>query len=112
MIVTLVTFPMAGRAPPDPAAQRRLFEQTAPAYRGVPGLVRKYFIGNAERAGGIYEWRRRTDAEAWFTDEWRARMQASYGALPVVEYFDAPCVVDNELGRTTLAAPAGTGAAP
>lgn len=111
MIVTLVTFPIAGREPPDPAAQRRLFEQTAPTYREVPGLVRKYFIGNAERAGGIYEWRSRADAEAWFTDPWRARMQANYGAPPVVEYFDAPCIVDNELGRTTLAAPAGTGTA-
>lgn len=112
MIVTLVTFPMAGREPPEPAAQRRLFEETAPAYRSVPGLVRKYFIGNAERAGGIYEWRSRADAEAWFTAEWRSRMQAAYGAVPVVEYFDAPCIIDNELGRTTLAAPGGTGPAP
>jgi heme-degrading monooxygenase HmoA len=112
MIVTLVTFPVAGREQPDPAAQRRLFEQTAPAYREVPGLVRKYFIGNAQRAGGIYEWRSRADAEAWFTSDWERRMSQGYGAVPVVEYFDAPCIVDNENGRTTLAVPGGTGTPP
>ena len=49
MVIAIVTFPAPQERLPDP---RALLEATAPAYRRVPGLKRKYFIGNERNAGG------------------------------------------------------------
>ena len=94
--VTIVRFP----APPPltPEELDALLEDGMPPYRSVPGLLRKYFIGNREHAGGVYEWDCRTSADAWFTAGWRADMRTRYGADPVVEHFDLPALVDNEAG--------------
>lgn len=92
MIIAIVTFPTPAEAPEDP---RSLLEATAPAYREVPGLERKYFVGNARVAGGIYQWRDRDSAERFYDDSWRQRMTERYGAVPSVELFAAPCLVDN-----------------
>jgi hypothetical protein len=90
VFLTIVTFPAA---PVEDA--RALLEAAAPAYRAVPGLRRKYFIGNAEEAGGVYEWEDRAAAERFFDDDWRARMQQRYDAVPELRMFDLPCLVDN-----------------
>lgn len=68
-------------------------------YEAVPGLIRKYFtIGQAD-FGGLYLFRDRASAQAWFSDAWRARVMATYGAQPTVTYFDVPLVVDNSVAR-------------
>ena len=73
--------------------------KSAPIYAKVPGLVRKYFtIGRAD-FGGIYLFKDRTSAQAWFSDAWRAKAAATYGSQPVVTYFDVPLVVDNSGGK-------------
>jgi len=46
-------------------------------------------------AGGVYFWNSRQDAEALYTDAWRARAREKYGADPTVAYFESPVVVDN-----------------
>lgn len=97
-VITLVRF--ATRGPALPAdALRSLLERTAPAYRDVPGLLRKWFLSADGVGGGLYEWRSRRDAESWFSEAWRARMQAAYGVEPSLEWFDSPCVVDNVAGQ-------------
>jgi hypothetical protein len=81
------------------AAQRRaLLERTSPAYRGVTGLRRKHFIAAPGEGGGLYEFESREIARAYFEPGWFARMQAQYGVVPSVEFFDDPCVVDNVAG--------------
>ena len=103
MWLTVVTFvPEPGRTMSD-AEKRALFEATAPHYRAVPGLLRKYFIAGDGRAGGIYEWEGRADAESFHTDAWRDRILAEYGTDLQVTGFDAPCVVDNEQERIKYA---------
>jgi hypothetical protein len=73
--------------------------RSVPTYAAVPGLIRKYFtIGQAD-FGGLYLFRDRASAQAWFTDAWRARVVATYGAQPTVTYFDVPLVVDNSVAR-------------
>lgn len=73
--------------------------KSAPTYAAVPGLIRKYFtIGQAD-FGGLYLFRDRASAQAWFNDAWRARVVATYGAQPTVTYFDVPLVVDNSVAR-------------
>jgi hypothetical protein len=73
--------------------------RSAPTYAAVPGLIRKYFtIGQAD-FGGLYLFRDRASAQTWFSDAWRARVVATYGAQPTVTYFDVPLVVDNSVAR-------------
>lgn len=70
------------------------FEKAAPAYRKVPGLLRKYFTVNDTSFGGMYLWKNRAAADAWFTPEWRARAKATYGTEPELTYFDSPLQID------------------
>ena len=73
--------------------------RSVPTYAAVPGLIRKYFtIGQAD-FGGLYLFRDRASAQAWFSDAWRTRVVATYGAQPTVTYFDVPLVVDNSVTR-------------
>jgi len=99
--ITLVRFPAPGPAL-EPAALRELLERTAPRYRAVPGLRRKLFLSGEGTGGGLYEWRSRADAERWFTPQWRAQMRAGYGVEPTLEWFEAPCTVDNRDGTIHL----------
>jgi hypothetical protein len=79
-------------------------QQSIPQYQAIPGLARKYFtISDDAKFGGIYLWRSRAEAEAWFSDAWRAKSAATYGSAPQVSYFDAPIVIE---GSATVAAAA------
>jgi len=70
------------------------FEKAAPTYRQVPGLLRKYFTVNETGFGGVYLWKNRTAAEAWFSPAWRARAKATYGNEPLLTWFDSPLQID------------------
>jgi hypothetical protein len=99
MITAIVNFKL--RADLDRATARRLFEEAAPRYQNVPGLVRKYFLFGADGAGGgVYLWRDRETAERFYSAEWRAGIRARTGADPQIAYFESPVIVDNLAGRT------------
>lgn len=104
MITALVTFvPKSGRAEMTPKEKLALYEATAPKYQKIPGLIRKYFMGNENRAGGWYEWQTQADAEAYYTLEWEQFITGTYGTDLTVEYFDCPCVVDNSQDKVFIA---------
>ena len=94
---------IAEYTPPRPISNRErareLFLSTAARYKGMPGLIRKYyFIGpDGIKAGGIYLWQSREDADRLYTDEWKAYVRKLYGCDPVLTYLDTPVVVDNVL---------------
>ena len=95
MITTITTFRL-----PKPLTReeaRRIFLSTAPRYRDVAGLVRKCYVLSEDgaTAGGIYLWNSRADAEAMYTESWRAFVREKYGSDPSVTYFETPVVVDN-----------------
>lgn len=78
------------------AQARELFEASAPRYRTLPGLIHKsYYIVDAQQVGGVYTWRDRAAADAFFTAEWSAGIVERFGsaptvtALPVVLHVDA-----------------------
>jgi hypothetical protein len=71
------------------------FKQALPVYEKIPGLIRKYFIVNEGSFGGMYLWKDRASAEAWYSDAWRAKAKATYGSDPQLTYFDAPLQIDN-----------------
>jgi hypothetical protein len=71
------------------------FKQAVPVYEKIPGLIRKYFIANGDSFGGMYLWKNRASAEAWYSDAWRAKAKTTYGSEPQLTYFDAPVQIDN-----------------
>ena len=86
MIVTIVTFDLA--------------KPTAPKYKGMAGLLRKnYFVSeDGRRAGGIYVWASRADADRVYTADWKAFVEGKYGVAPRIEYLASPVMVDNRDG--------------
>jgi hypothetical protein len=76
---------------------QKLFLSTAPKYLGVAGLLRKYYVlsQDGSAGGGIYLWNSRAEAEAVYTDSWRALAREKYGSDPSITYFESPVVVDN-----------------
>lgn len=76
------------------------FESSAPKYKNLPGLVRKYYLCSEDgrRAGGVYLWQTRAAAEAVYTGEWKARVKELYGSEPEIAWFDTPVIVDNQAG--------------
>jgi hypothetical protein len=76
---------------------REIFLSTAPKYQSMPGLIRKYYFlaPDGIKAGGIYLWQSRKDADNLYTDEWKAFVRSKYGSDPILTYLDTPVVVDN-----------------
>lgn len=95
MITVIATFQLPSPISLDQA--REIFLSTAPKYRGVPGLIRKYYLRSQDggTVGGVYLWNSREEAEALYTEEWRAFVRRKYGTDPSVTYMDSPVVVDN-----------------
>jgi hypothetical protein len=104
MIVTVVTFQL--NEPATLAEITKTFQTTAPRYRGIAGLIRKnYFMSeDGRRAGGIYVWESRADAERVYTAEWKSLVESKYGAPPSIEYLHSPVMVDNREGTISVAA--------
>jgi hypothetical protein len=100
MITTLVQFRLP--SPITLAEATRRFETSAPKYKNIPGLIRKYYIRSEDGciAGGIYLWESRPAAERVYDGEWRERVAKLYGAEPTVTWFDSPLIVDNAAGGT------------
>jgi hypothetical protein len=95
MLIALTSFKL--REPITREQARSIFLSTAPTYRGVAGLFKKHYLLSEDggTAGGVYLWNSRAEAEALYTDAWRAFVREKYGTDPVVTYFDSPVLVDN-----------------
>jgi hypothetical protein len=99
MITALVQFKL-----PQPITRgqaKEIFLSTAPKYRDLPGLLRKYYLLSEDgaTAGGVYLWKSREDAERLYTNDWRKFIADKYGAEPDVRYFATPVIVDNLIGE-------------
>ncbi len=99
MITALVQFRLP--QPISVAEARAIFSGTAPRYREIPGLIRKYYLLSEDglTAGGVYLWDSRDVAEAVYSEAWRQFVIDKYGAAPTVTYFETPVVVDNARGE-------------
>ena len=95
MITAVTTFTLP--SPITRAEARDIFMSTAPTYREVQGLFRKTYVLSEDgtTVGGVYLWNSRPEAEALYTDAWRAFVREKYGTEPTVTYFESPVVVDN-----------------
>lgn len=95
MITVIVEFKLPAAITREQA--KATFLSTAPKYRGMPGLLRKYYFlsEDGQRAGGIYLWSDRAAADAVYTDEWKAFVRGKYGSDPSLTFLHCPVVVDN-----------------
>jgi hypothetical protein len=95
VITAIVEFKLPAPVTVDQA--KKIFLGTAPNYRDMPGLIRKYYFLSEDgaKAGGIYLWRSRAAAEQVYTDEWKAFVKGKYGSDPSLTFLECPVVVDN-----------------
>jgi heme-degrading monooxygenase HmoA len=98
MITAVVQFALPKPLSLEEAA--RTFESTAPKYKNLPGLIRKYYLlsEDGRRAAGVYLWETKAAAQAVYTGEWQARVEQVYGSKPEIAWFDTPVIVDNLAG--------------
>ena len=77
MITVIVEFKLPQPMTVDQA--RDTFLATAPRYQGMAGLIRKYYwlLEDGAKAGGIYLWQTRADADASTPTNGRASCAAS-----------------------------------
>ncbi len=93
MITAIVQY----RLPPsiDLVACAAHFRKIAEGFRGVPGLIRKQFIYAEDGwAGGVYLWKTRAAAEAFYSGPWLAGIRERYGMDPQIKYFQIAVTMD------------------
>jgi len=95
MVVAIVTFQM----PKSTTAEEMSapFEAASPMFRNVPGLLTKYFYVSEDgrRAGGIYVWASRADADRLYSGDWRGMVEKKFGSSPTIDFLNSPVMVDN-----------------
>lgn len=58
----------------------RGFRKAVPEYQAIPGLLTKQFsLSSDGRFGGVYLWKDRASAQAWFSPKWFERVRRVYG---------------------------------
>jgi hypothetical protein len=102
MITALIQIKLPEPMTKDKA--QNVFAGTAPKYREVKGLIRKYYLLSEDgaTAGGVYLWKSREAAEQLYTDDWKTFIMQKYGTKPSVTYFDSPVIVDNLVGKIIM----------
>jgi hypothetical protein len=72
------------------------FIKSVPLYEKIPGLIRKYFTVNDAGFGGMYLWKNRASAEAWYSAAWRDQCKARFGTECQLTYFDTPLQIEGK----------------
>jgi hypothetical protein len=101
MIIAVVQIPMPRRSREAAIAAQT---KSAPAFRalGTKGLLRKDYLNGDAGGGGIYYWISREAAEAFYTPQWRRQAKETFGAEPIVTYYESYVTVDNMAGETIV----------
>jgi hypothetical protein len=103
MIVAIVTFQMAKATTAEEMSGP--FKAAVPLFQSVPGLLHKYFYVSEDgrRAGGIYVWASRADADRLYGGPWRAMVESKFGGPPTIDFLNSPVVIDNRDGTVITA---------
>ena len=71
--------------------------------REAEGLISKHFIWSESGiAGGVYKWRSREEAEAFYGGPWGQGIIDRYGMPAEIEYFTVFAITDNEEGTVKV----------
>jgi hypothetical protein len=73
------------------------FEEAAPRFRNVPGLVRKQFLCSPDcrTAGGVYLWNDEPAARAFMNERVAPMIREKFHVEPTIEFYDSPVIVEN-----------------
>jgi len=73
------------------------FEEAAPGFRNVPGLVRKQFLRSKDcrTAGGVYLWNDEAAAHAFMSEHVAPMIRKKFHVDPTIEFYDSPVIVEN-----------------
>jgi len=76
---------------------RAAFDEAAPRFRNVPGLVRKQFLRSKDcrTAGGVYLWNDEPAARAFMNERVAPMIREKFHVDPTIEFFDSPVIVEN-----------------
>src|SRR5215831_783657 len=73
------------------------FSQAAPAFRNVPGLIRKQFLLSADghTAGGVYLWEEEGTARRFMQQQVAPMIRDKFQVEPTIEFYHSPVLVEN-----------------
>ena len=73
------------------------FTQVAPAFRNVPGLIRKQFLlsPDGRTAGGVYLWEEEAAARSFMQQHVAPMIREKFKVEPTIEFYHSPVLVDN-----------------
>src|SRR5262249_52530648 len=76
---------------------RAAFDEAAPRFRNVPGLVRKQFLRSkdCQTAGGVYLWNDERAARAFMNERVAPMIREKFHVDPTIEFYDSPVIVEN-----------------
>jgi len=75
------------------------FEQAMPRFQSVNGLLQKYFVSSPNSFGGVYLWASRDAADKFFDQQWKERIETTYGQTPSLNRFLVPLVTAGASSR-------------
>jgi len=72
------------------------FTEAAPAFRNVPGLIRKQFLLSADgrTAGGVYLWQEEDAARSFMLQRVAPMIREKYQVEPTIEFYQSPVLVE------------------
>ena len=76
---------------------RFAFDQAAPRFRNVPGLVQKQFLCSKDcrTAGGVYLWNDERAARTFMGERVAPMIREKFHVDPAIEFYDTPVIVEN-----------------
>jgi hypothetical protein len=76
---------------------RAAFEEAAPGFRNVPGLVRKQFLHSKDcrTAGGVYLWNDERAAREFMSARVAPMIREKFRVEATIEFYDSPVIVEN-----------------
>jgi heme-degrading monooxygenase HmoA len=95
-LITVVTrFPLPAGVTADQI--RAAFDEAAPKFRNVPGLIRKQFLRSKDCriAGGVYLWNDEHAARAFMNERVAPMIREKFHVDPAIEFYDSPVIVEN-----------------
>jgi Putative mono-oxygenase ydhR len=94
--ITVVTrFQLPGGVTADQI--RAAFDEVAPSFCNVPGLVRKQFLcsKDCQTAGGVYLWNDEPAARAFMNERVAPMIREKFHVEATIEFYDSPVIVEN-----------------
>ncbi len=95
MITVITRFPLPSGVTADQLDAA--FNEAAPRFRNVPGLIRKQFMRSKDcrTAGGVYLWNDESAARAFMDERVAPMIREKFHVEPTIDFYESPVIVEN-----------------